>query len=95
MAYTGLIAGQNILQFQGSPMPRRPPETLGNSGIPTDAQAVAAGAATLTLVKDAADGSWDTFVGLVATAGYINIGTGNTQTTHLLIPTLRKTAFPT
>ncbi len=34
-------------------------------------------------------------VGVVATAGYINIGTGNTQATHLLIPTLRKTASPT
>ncbi len=95
MAYTGLASGQNIAQFQGSPTPRRPPETLGNSGIPTEAQATAAGATALTLVKDATDGSWDTFVALVATAGYINIGTGNGQTTHLLIPTLRKTAFPT
>ena len=95
MAYTGLADGQDLAQVQSSPMPRRPPTTMGWSGVPTEAQATALGAPALTLVKDAADGSWDTFVGLVTTAGYINIGTGNTQTTHLLIPTLRKTAFPT
>ncbi len=94
MAYTGLASGQNISQIQASPMPRRVPETLGWSGVPTEAQATAAGATALTLVKDAADGSWDTFIGAIAGAGYINIGTGNGQETHLLIATFRKTAFP-
>lgn len=95
MAYRGLAENQDILQFQMSPLPRRVPDTLGGGGIPTEAQVTAAGGTALELVKDATDGSWDTFVGLVATAGYINIGPDGSQTGHLLIPTLRKTAFPT
>jgi len=94
MAYIGLTDGQDIARIQGSPAPRRPPVSLGWGGVPTEAQATAAGANALEIVKDAADGSWDTFVGLVATAGYINIGPNGSQEGHLLIPTLRKNAFP-
>lgn len=94
MAYQGLSEGQSIAQIQGSPMPRRPPETLGWGGIPTEAQATDAGATALTLVKDAVDGSWDTFVATFTTAGYINIGVDDSQTGHLLLATFRKTAFP-
>lgn len=87
------LNGTDIKQFQGSPTPRRPPETLG-FGVPTEAEVTAAGGTALEVVKDPGEGSWDTFAATFTTAGYVNIGLNGSQEYHLLIPTFRKTAFP-
>jgi hypothetical protein len=84
----------DLKMFQSAPMTRRPPETLG-FGIPTEAEVTAQGGTALDVVKNVSDGSWDTFVGLVATAGYINVGIDASQENHRLIPILKKTSFPT
>lgn len=86
------MSSPTIMVFGGQPLTRLVPENMGIP-IPTDAQVVAAGGITQTVVKDPVAGSWDTFAGLVATAGYIRLNVAGTNN-PILIPTLIKTVFP-
>lgn len=86
------MSAPDITVFQGIVRPRVVTKDMGVP-IPTQAQVLAAGGVDLTVVKDPVAGSWDTFAGLVATAGYIRFNIAGT-TNPILIPTLIKTVFP-
>lgn len=82
-------------EFLGGPM--APVSKMGL--LPSELCATAAGlAAANVIVKNPTAGSWDTFVGLVATAGYLAFDQSDNGSdvngTVLLIPTLIKTVFP-